>query len=144
MQPDGVGWLNAGTTRLLPRCSHNEGVGSIRPQRDCCLDTQTTSLLPRCNEMRLFDAVTTKGLARSGHNKRLVPRCSHKKCAANEFVASKQPERDIATTRLMTRCSHNERVGLMVSEQDSCLNAATMKLLPLCSHNVVVALVQRQ
>ncbi|KAK8389792.1 hypothetical protein O3P69_009059 [Scylla paramamosain] len=80
MQPQRACSFDVATTRLLPRCSHNEGFGSMQPQRDCCLD-----------------AATTKGLAR----------CSH-----NEIVASMQPQRacsfDVATTRLLPRCSHNE------------------------------------
>ncbi len=38
---------NAALTNLQPPFNHNEGVGSMKPQRDCCLDATPTRLLAR-------------------------------------------------------------------------------------------------
>ncbi len=118
-------WLDAATMSLLSRCSqssfllrcsHNEEVGSMQPQRDWYLHATTTRLFPRHNRKKGvgLDATTTK----------LFPRCRHSEhlCSHNEGIASMKPKEDNTTqvfcpnasiTSLLPRCSHNEGVGAM-------------------------------
>ncbi len=86
MQPKLDWYLEADIMRLLPRCSHDENVYSMEPQRDCCLVGAPTSFH--------LDA-TKRGLARCSHNK---------------GFGSKQPQQDCCldadTTRLHRLLMH--------------------------------------